>query len=668
MADNRQVTIKVRDRQVSGGSIPGDALFGEPFVNLYNGVLRFSGVTGGDFEPSSQTGVFEVGSSLYSQKITNRLNINDNFIISGGTGIISTYEGTSGAGLSGKFLSGTTSGFVLGNISDIQGVTTRVQPGVNITTGGTDNFPTVNLVASPSVNNITFSGAAFGGTIQAGAGTFTSLSATTLSGGTIYSAGTNVETIIYNIVNGTELNDITRVQPGSNITTGGTDNFPVINLAASPSVNNLTFSGTAIGGDVQVGAGTFTSLSAATLSGGTILSGGTNLYSIFAPFGTVSGVETIGQGSNIVTGGTAVNPTISLTDSPSVNNLTFSGVATGGAVNATSLSATSLTNTRVLFAGANGLITDDSSLTFNSSTDVLTIGGAGNLTTNGTTYSGGTITDDGIFTIDAATRVEIDSDLLPTINLTYDLGAVGQRWDELYVRRVNIGTSTTVIEDNLFSSTTGNMVFNFAGDLDVDNNIVPLLNKTYDLGESATRWNTIYAQDLDLAGDLSVTGITDSSLTAGRVVYVGASGRLVDEAGFEYDQAANLLKSRTLQVGVFGDTGTTLTVYGDILAIGQAISGFTSELYIEDNLIELNYNPTGDTSSTSLGAGWSIQDGSGVAGTDAIWDIRGTATGLENRSFTTNLGNIRVAESGTVSSPNGLFVLKSTDIIDGGSY
>lgn len=95
----RDVRITLRDRQTTGGSIPSDAQFGEPFVNLFDGTLMFSGVTGGSFEPSSQATIFESGSKLYNQKITNRLNINDNFIISGGTGLISTYAGTSGAGL-----------------------------------------------------------------------------------------------------------------------------------------------------------------------------------------------------------------------------------------------------------------------------------------------------------------------------------------------------------------------------------------------------------------------------------------------------------------------------------------------------------------------------------------------------------------------------------------
>jgi hypothetical protein len=551
MAEIRQARLLIRDRQVTGGSLPADALMAEPFVNLYDGILKFSGVTGGSYEPSDVASVFEVGSKLYNSKITNRLSVNDNFIISGDTGLISTYNGVSGAGLVGKFLSGTTGGFVLGNITDIQGVTTRVQPGVNITTGGTDNFPTVNLVASPSVNNLTFSGTATGGNI----------SATNISGSTFYSGSTNVETIIYNIVNGTELNDITRVQPGKNTTTGGTANLPTVNIVDSPSFNNILFSGTAIGGTVQAGAGTFTSLSAGTLSGGTILSGGTNLYSIFQTIGDVDGVANVNAGSNIVTGGTATSPIISVVASPSFNQLTASGLTSLANASATNMSAS-------------------------------------------TFYSGSTNIETIIYNIASATED---------------------------ITRVQPGTNIT----------TGGTA-NF-----------PVIN---------------VASSPVFTGLVSATGFTDSSLTAGRVVYVGASGRLVDEAGFEYDQAANLLKSSKIQVGNPGDTGTTTTIYGDVLVIGQAISGFTSELYIEDSLIELNYNPTGSTAATSIGAGWSIQDGSGVAGTDVLFDIRGAATGLANRSFATNLFDIRIRETGTASSPNGLRLIAETDIIDGGSY
>lgn len=386
MGEIRQATILIRDRQVSGGALPSSALMAEPFVNLYDGVLRFSGVTGGGYEPSSALSVFEVGSTLYNSKITNRLNINDNFIISGDTGRISTYDGVAASGFGGKFLSGTTSGFVLGNISDISGVS-----------------------------------------------------------------------------------DITRVQPGANTTTGGTANNPIVNLVASPSVNGFSASGTS----------NFT---------GVIQSGGTDLYGIFQQIGTDTNHTYVQNGTNIITGGTASNPTINVVGSP-----TFAGL-------------------------------------------------------------------------------------------------------------------------------------------------------------------------------VSATGFTDSSLTVGRVTYAGVGGRLTDEALFEYDSGANLLKTQNIQIGNPGDSGTTTTIYGDIIVMGQGISGFTSELYIEDNLIELNYNPTASTVSTSLGAGWSIQDGSGVGGTDVFFDIRGAATGVANRSFSTNLNDIRIRETGTISAPNGVRVICEQDIIDGGSY
>ena len=258
---------------------------------------------------------------------------------------------------------------------------TSVSAGSNIGVVLTGSDYKVSVVGSPSFNNITFSGTAIGGTVQAGAGTFTSTSATTLSGGTIYSGGTNLNVYFGNVFSqlntksnlsgatftggviapslsattlsggtiysgGTNLYNIFATigssgsgsynQPGSNITTAGTSSNQIISVVGSPSFNNITFSGTAIGGTVQAGAGTFTSTSATTLSGGTIYSGGTNLYNIFAqPGRVVNGVQ---PGTNITTGGTATNPTINLVDSPSINNLSFSGEAIGNALSASSIS------------------------------------------------------------------------------------------------------------------------------------------------------------------------------------------------------------------------------------------------------------------------------------------------------------------------------------------
>jgi hypothetical protein len=58
--------------------------------------------------------------------------------------------------------------------------------------------------------------------------------------------------------------------------------------------------------------------------------------------------------------------------------------------------------------------------------------------------------------------------------------------------------------------------------------------------------------------------------------------------------------------------------HGNLTVFGGSISAFTSQLYVEDN-ITLNYNPTGNTISTSVGAGWTIQDGNGIIEVISVW-------------------------------------------------
>jgi hypothetical protein len=223
---------------------------------------------------------------------------------------LTSYNGVSGSGLIGKILSGTSAGFSLVNVSDIS------------------NF-------YPST----------GGTVQGGV-VANYLSATTISGGTLYSGSTNLSDIF--VTQATVLT--TYVQPGANILTAGTSNFPVVSTVASPVFNNISFSGQATG----------SALSATTISGGTIYSGSTDLYNIFQQIGVVDGVQTIGQGTNIQTGGTATNPMISVVSSPDFNNISFSGQAIGIALSATTISGGTIysgsTNLEQLFHQKNGYL------------------------------------------------------------------------------------------------------------------------------------------------------------------------------------------------------------------------------------------------------------------------------------------------------------------------
>lgn len=127
--------MAIRDTRlvIKNNSIP-DALFsgatllrGEAIVNTADGILMFSGVTSSIRKwTSAGTGgnsnFFEVGSNLYDLKIRNQ---------------ITAYSGVTD--LSGKFLSGTTTGFVLADTSNIVGIDTYVTGGTYVI-GGTIVF------------------------------------------------------------------------------------------------------------------------------------------------------------------------------------------------------------------------------------------------------------------------------------------------------------------------------------------------------------------------------------------------------------------------------------------------------------------------------------------------------------------------------------------------
>ena len=160
-----------------------------------------------------------------------------------------------------------------------------------------------------SVNLSMMSGVTFSGDVISHENLYAdkTLTATTISGNILKSGSTNLYSIFQTI--GSDLNK-TYIQPGSNITTGGTSDSPIINLTASPSVNNFTASGNT---SLQI------------VSATTLYSGSTNLYNIFETLGSNEGVMSIEGVGNITTGGTSVNPTIAITSTPSFGAITSSG-------------------------------------------------------------------------------------------------------------------------------------------------------------------------------------------------------------------------------------------------------------------------------------------------------------------------------------------------------
>jgi hypothetical protein len=184
-----------------------------------------------------------------------------------------------------------------------------------------------------------------------------------------------------------------------------------------------------------------------------------------------------------------------------------------------------------------------------------------------------------------------------------------------------------------------------------------------------------------------MSGLTLSNLTAGRVPYVGTGGLLTDEAGFTYDAGTNTFSvpsDGTVNVGTGGlNVAGDAVIQGSLTVFGPSVSAFTSQLYVEDDNIILNYNPTGNTIATSVGAGWTIQDGSGIANTATTLNIGVSylnpnfspnteytaSTGNENRNFYSPIGDIVIRNTnGDSNAPNGVRVLADGDTLDGGFY
>jgi len=104
------------------------------------------------------------------------------------------------------------------------------------------------------------------------------------------------------------------------------------------------------------------------------------------------------------------------------------------------------------------------------------------------------------------------------------------------------------------------------------------------------------------------------------------------------------------------------------------------EMDIEDNNIIFNYKENYNMSGTSIGAGFTIQDGDGVDG-DVKFEIGALAplntpmdnvteysgnTGFNNRGWFTPLSDIILLSNNNLT--DGFRVIKETDILDAGEY
>ncbi len=247
-----------------------------------------------------------------------------------------------------------------------------------------------------------------------------------------------------------------------------------------------------------------------------------------------------------------------------------------------------------------------------------------------------------------------------------------------------------------FSGLSINGDFNVTGNTNLVNVTATTISST-----------TIYADNIITNGDvtlnnLTVTGNTSlqstsattfsansvniGALGSNRVVYTTGSGLLTTESNFTYDEGTDTMGVNNI------DASGDVTIQGSLTVFGPSISAFTSNLYVEDPNITLNYNPTGSTTTTSVNSGFVVQDGNGITGGSVNWDIvrmqnlTGLTlnqtpivseytgpTGFENRGWITQLNDIVIRstdpiDDNTLGSISGVRVLAEFDVLDGGNF
>lgn len=600
MPNTRLVTITTKANYQPSAALPASAATGEALVNTSDGKLYYKGFISGTgsttYVPSLlNAAFFEVGSHLSQLKLDDK---------------IITYSGVSN--LTGLFLSGTSTGFVLAPISSIVAQDSFV-------TGGTFSYlgQTLTLKLNNGQPNVTITGFTdvyvTGGTMNAGLGTATFTNNTggtfqvtgfTTSGGaagvTAVTVNNNVITVVTN-GGGTTNSTINAVTAGTYNTTAGT-----INLIGSGTLGSIPGIQTIYVTDGTIASNRTVSLSSNTLTFSSL---------------TQSTLLTL-TGSNVGIGISPILATNPLTVSAATNPLKIIGIAQTGV------------DGRILSSDANGVI--------HFRTDVLT---------GITSLCAATLTNNIITTI-----FNGGSATATTIN-----AATGGTLSNGTITLAGSGTLSTITGIPLATP--------FVSAFTYSNNVFTILNNTG--GTLTALINTVTGFTVN--GVLTVTGntfITGNTLVGGNVT---ATNLFTSPTGLATIGTGGLIVGSGGSEGIPG-TGDVI-INGSLTVFGNSVSAFTTNLYAEDPNITVNYNPTGNTFATSLTAGFTVQNGlgvSGLTGDSVFYQIAQTGVpttafeAYQKRFWETNLYNIMVGSTGGTGT--GQYVLVTLDTLNGGNY
>jgi Concanavalin A-like lectin/glucanases superfamily len=280
------------------------------------------------------------------------------------------------------------------------------------------------------------------------------------------------------------------------------------------------------------------------------VNGTTRTTNLYASTSSTIGTFTI-TGSTI----SSTNSTINLTPSGS-NAVIYQAIADIGNISITTNTISSTNTNGAINITANG------TGAINLNSNVLVTGNlhaTGNITADGNITLGASSSD--TITFDA----EVNSNIIPSANNTYNLGSSSLAWNNLYSNNASVTniTSTNISNSGTLgvtgaSTLSGNTTIGASSantltvTASINSNLIPSTTNTYTLGSNSLYWNNGYISTINTAG----MQITSNSITA-----TGTNSNLqlsANGTGTVYIPTSNLtVTNNAIISGTLGVTGTT---------------------------------------------------------------------------------------------------------------
>ena len=430
------------------------------------------------------------------------------------------------------------------------------------------------------------------GNVTPAAGTFTALSATgNIDGANINGNGSGLSSITGANVTGTVANATYATSAGSatSATTAGTvTGNAQANITSVGILTSFSSTGNIDGANIN---GNGSGLS--SITGGNVTGTVAN-----ATYATSAGTATSATTANTaatVTGNAQANITSVgiLTSLSSTGNITGANINGNGsglsAITGANVTGTVANATYATSAGTATSATTAGTVTSNAQANITSVGILSSLSASGNITGGNIESVSLLKTTDFSITGNVTSNLLPSANITYDLGSNTQRWKDLYLSGNTIQLGSQTISANATSVSLG-------ADAELAANNVFATNQVS--GATVSASGNIVAGGSGSSGQISATGnITGGNLITGAAVSaasVSASGNIT---------GGNILGGAN--VNATTHTGTTVSVSANING-GNLISA----ALVQGTTVSASGNVIGGNVNTNTLTGTGVTIGS----------------------------------------------------------